>query len=102
MPSDWPASCREEEKKKLFNPSLIIYSPSFFHALLGGFYLAAEVSDATNLKGAGGLTILHLQVHGGPHTFGHADALQQRCVYVEEVGHGAPAPTKRAKTKCKF
>lgn len=99
MPLDWPASCREEEKKQLLIPSLIIYPCSSFHALLGGFYLPAEVSDATNLEGAGGLRVLHLQVDGGPHTLGHADALQQRCVDVEELGHGAPASTKTAKTK---
>lgn len=55
-----------------------------------GSYLLAEMSNATDLEGARGLRILHLQVDGGSHAFGHADALQQRCVQVEMLLHGAP------------
>lgn len=46
------------------------------------------MSDATDLKGARGLGIFHLQVHSGPHTLGHADTLQQRSVHVEMIRHG--------------
>lgn len=57
---------------------------------LEGPYLLAEVSDATDLEGARGLRVLHLQVHGASHALGHGDALQQRRVQVEMIRHGAP------------
>lgn len=55
------------------------------------------MSNASDLEGAGGLGVLHLQVDGGPHTFGQVDALQQRRVQVEGLRHGAPGFTERAK-----
>lgn len=61
-----------------------------------GSYLLAEMSNATDLEGARGLRILHLQVDGGSHALGHADALQQRCVQVEVLLHGAPDFTRMA------
>lgn len=61
------------------------------------FYLLAEVSNATDLEGARRLRILHLQVHSGPHAFGHADALQQWRVQVEMLRHGAADFTKVVK-----
>lgn len=61
-----------------------------------GSYLLAEMSNATDLEGARGLRILHLQVDGGSHAFGHANALQQRCVQVEMLLHGAPDFTRMA------
>lgn len=56
-------------------------------------YLLAEMPDAPDLKGAGGLRILHLQVHVGPHMFGHADTLQQGRVDMEVVRHGGVSST---------
>ena len=52
-------------------------------------YLLAEVSDASDLEGAGGLGALHLQEHRAPQPLGQAQALQQRGVDVEGAGHGA-------------
>lgn len=61
-------------------------------------YLLAEVSNATDLEGARGLRVLHLQVHSGSDAFGHTDALKQRCVQVEMLLHGAPNFTKMPNT----
>ena len=65
----------------------------------GGSYLLAEVADASDLEGARGLRVLHLQEHGGPHTLGHADALQQGAVQVERPRHGAKPFNWNAKQK---
>lgn len=50
-------------------------------------YLLAQVSNATDLEGAGGLRVLHLQVDGGADVFGHGYTLQQRRVNVEVTCH---------------
>lgn len=60
----------------------------------GWLHLLAEMPDATDLKGAGGLRVLHLQVDGGAHMFGHADALQQRSVHVEMRRHDGSGPSR--------
>lgn len=59
-----------------------------------GSYLLAEIPNATDLEGARGLGILHLQEDSGSHAFGHADALQQWCVQVEMLRHSESGFTR--------
>lgn len=92
-----PSKLGKEKRKKIFFLFFVGHSYKVF--LVAWLYLLAEMSDATDLKGAGGLWIFHLQVHSSPHTFGHADTLQQRCVHVEMIGHGVPDYTKMEKKK---
>lgn len=61
-------------------------------------YLLAQVSDAADLEGAGGLRVLHLQVDTGASELGHGRTLQQRRVEVEVTRHGALWKTHGEKT----
>lgn len=89
-PLDWLASCREEQRRHSWAAERTILTAGSSSVQLGllGSYLLAQMSNPTDLEGAGGLRVLHLQVDGGADEFGHGCTLQQRRVEVEVSRHG--------------
>lgn len=89
-PLDCAASCRGDNDKASHSALIVNTNDGYEgNKECEGSDLLAEVANAPDLEGARGLTVLHLQVHRGSHMFGHADALQERRVYMEVLRHGA-------------